>query len=287
MRTIRRLTMASLLAAAVVLLALYFQTSVAAIAGAAGCSDMAALVLPGATIVSATEVREPVMVQGNGRNELTVSVPFSFCRVALRLTPSADSDIHAEVWLPAAEKWNGRYLGVGNGGLSGNIWFTSMIRPLQRGYAVAGSDLGHTAPNADWALGHPEKFTDYAHRADHVTALAAKAIVAAHYGQGPRFTYFHGCSNGGHQALMEAQQYPDDYNGIIAGAPWNNWTDQVVEFAWRAQHVERIDKAKLPMITKAVVAQCSGHDGGASRRSVPERSPRVSVRSKRSAVQRC
>ena len=256
--------MASLLAAAVVLLTLYFQTSVAALAGAAGCSDMAALVVPGATIVSATEVREPVTVQGNGRNELTVSVPFSFCRVALRLTPSADSDIHAEVWLPAAEKWNGRYLGVGNGGLSGNIWFTSMIRPLQRGYAVAGSDLGHTAPNADWALGHPEKFADYAHRADHVTALAAKAIVAAHYGQGPRFTYFHGCSNGGHQALMEAQQYPDDYNGIIAGAPWNNWTDQVVEFAWRAQHVERVDKAKLPMITKAVVAQCSGHDGGAT-----------------------
>jgi tannase/feruloyl esterase len=260
-----RLTTASLIAAgAACFVAVHFQTPVTALAGAAACADIAALVVPGATITSATEVRDPFTVDGNGRNTLTVSAPFPFCRVALRLAPSADSDIHAEVWLPAADKWNGRFLGVGNGGLSGNIWFTSMIRPLQRGYAVAGSDLGHTAPNADWALGHPEKFVDYAHRADHVTAVAAKAIVAAHYGQGPRYAYFHGCSNGGHQALMEAQQYPDDYNAIIAGAPWNNWTDQVVEFAWRTQQVERIDKTKLPLITKAVVAQCGGRDGGAA-----------------------
>ena len=262
----RRLVIGTLLSAAGAFgIAVQIQTPVSALAGPpADCSDIASLALPGAAIAFATEIHEPFKVPGNGRNELTVSAPFTFCRVALRLTPSSDSDIHAEVWLPAADKWNGRFLGVGNGGLSGNIWFTSMIRPLLRGYAVAGSDLGHTAPNADWALGHPEKLADYAHRADHVTAIAAKAIVAAHYGQGPRFAYFHGCSNGGHQALMEAQKYPDDYNGIIAGAPWNNWTDQVVEFAWRTAQVERIDKAKLPLITKAVVAQCGGRDGGAN-----------------------
>jgi feruloyl esterase len=241
---------------------------VSALAAGGTCADIAALVIQDGTIKSATEVREPFTVPivggGAGRSPLTVSAPFAFCRVVMHLTPSTDSNINAEVWLPPADRWNGRFLGVGNGALTGYIWYTSMIRPLGRGYAVAGSDLGHTEPNADWALGHPEKLTDFAHRADHVTAVAAKAIVAAHYGQGPKFAYFHGCSNGGHQALMEAQRYPEDYNGVIAGAPWNNWTDQVVEFAWRAQQVDRINKAKLPMITRAVVAQCGGHDGGAT-----------------------
>ena len=177
MRASRLVTGTLLSVAAAFSLALQSPAAVAVLAGAGACSDIAALVVPGAAITSAAEVREPFTIEGNNRNNLTVSAPFSFCRVALRLTPSADSDIHAEVWLPAADRWNGRFLGVGNGGLSGNIWFTSMIRPLQRGYAVVGSDLGHTAPNADWALSHPEKLADFAHRADHVTAIAAKAIV--------------------------------------------------------------------------------------------------------------
>ena len=229
------------------------------------CADLAKFALPDAHVVSASEVREPFAVPPSGGTQtITVSAPFAFCRVDVRLTPSADSDIHAEVWLPAPERWNGRFLGVGNGGLSGAIWYTSMVRPLQRGYAVAGSDLGHIAPNMDWARDHQEKLTDYAHRADHVTSIVAKALIAARYGQSQRFSYFHGCSNGGHQALMEAQRYPEDYNGIIAGAPWNSWTRQIVDFAWRAQHLQYVDRTKLPLITKAVVAQCGVHDGGAA-----------------------
>src|SRR6266478_2633231 len=97
-------------------------------------------------------------------------------------------------------------LGVGNGALTGAIWHTSMVRPLQAGYAVANSDLGHLATNSNWALGHPEKVIDYANRGDHVTAEASKSIVSAFYGSGPQHSYFHGCSNGGHQALMEAER---------------------------------------------------------------------------------
>jgi len=167
-----------------------------------------------------------------------------------------------ELWMPAPGYWNHKFLGVGNGALTGAIWHTSMVRPLQAGYAVANSDLGHPISTANWALGHPEKVVDYAYRGDHVTALASKAIINEFYGLGPRLSYFHGCSNGGHQALMEAQRYPDDYDGIIAGAPWNQWTHQNVEFISRALALEQIDPTKLPMITAAVIAQCGGRDGG-------------------------
>jgi feruloyl esterase len=233
------------------------------LAAASPCPDLMRLSLADATITSATEVTKPFTTTASGGSgTITVPADFPFCRVLMTLTPSTDSAIHAEVWLPVAARWNGKFLGVGNGGLTGAIWHTSMVRPLQAGYAVANSDLGHDTPNAHWALGHPEKVTDYAHRADHVTAQASKTIIAAHYGKGPRLSYFHGCSNGGHQALMEAQRYPQDYDGIVAGAPWNNWTRQVVEFIWRARHMENFNRAKLPMITRAVVAQCGAQQGG-------------------------
>jgi feruloyl esterase len=127
---------------------------------------------------------------------------------------------------------------------------------------VANSNLGHFATNANWANGHPEKLNDYAYRGDHETATASKENVNAFYGNGPAHSYFHGCSNGGHQALMEAQRYPDDYEAIIAGAPWNQWTHQTIEFMSRALALEHLDPAKRTMITAAVVAQCGGRDGG-------------------------
>ncbi len=242
----------------------FLATTTVAVA-ASSCSDLKQLRLEGATILSATEIAAPFTTSASGGSStITVSAEFPFCSVIMRLTPTPDSDIQAEIWLPVAARWNGKFLGVGNGGLTGAIWHTSMVRPLQAGYAVANSDLGHTTPNADWALGHREKFIDYAHRADHVTALAAKAVIAAHYGNAPRLSYFHGCSNGGHQALMEAQRYPQDYDAVVAGAPWNNWTRQVVEFIWRAQHMENFNRTKLQMITDAVVAQCGKKDGGVS-----------------------
>ncbi len=237
----------------------------APVRAASPCVNLQGMSLVDGTITSATDITAPyTTTASSGTAMITVSAPFPFCRVTATLTPTPDSDINMEIWLPSAANWNGKFLGVGNGALTGAIWHTSMVRPLQAGYAVANSDLGHPISTANWALGHPEKVIDYAYRADHVTAVASKAIVTAYYGAGPRRSYFHGCSNGGHQALMEAQRYPEDYEGIIAGAPWNQWTHQDIEFIWRAINLPNVATTKLPMITNAVVAQC-----GAQERGVP------------------
>jgi feruloyl esterase len=233
---------------------------------ATACSALVGVPLLDGTVTSATDITAPFTTTANSNAAtaptITVSAPFPFCKVTTKLTPTADSSILTELWMPDAAHWNGKFLGVGNGALTGAIWHTSMVRPLQAGYAVANSDLGHPISTANWALGHPEKVLDYANRGDHVTARASKAIVQAFYGQHPRLSYFHGCSNGGHQALMEAQRYPDDYDAIIAGAPWNQWTHQNVEFISRAIALESLNPAKRSVITSAVVAQCGGRDGG-------------------------
>jgi feruloyl esterase len=233
---------------------------------ATACSSLTGVPLLDGTVTSATDITAPFTTTANsngaGAPTITVSVPFPFCKVTTKLTPTADSSIQTELWMPDAAHWNGKFLGVGNGALTGAIWHTSMVRPLQTGYAVANSDLGHPISTANWALGHPEKVLDYANRGDHVTAQASKAIVRAFYGHRPQLSYFHGCSNGGHQALMEAQRYPDDYDAIIAGAPWNQWTHQNVEFISRAIALESLNPAKRSVITSAVVAQCGGRDGG-------------------------
>jgi feruloyl esterase len=235
------------------------------VAAATACTDLVGLDLQDGTVLSATDITAPFLTAASsGTAMITVSAPFPFCLVKAQLTPTADSNINMEIWLPAKANWNGKFLGVGNGALTGAIWHTSMVRPLRDGYAVANSDLGHQVSTANWALGHPEKVIDYAYRGDHVTALAGKVIVQALYGHRPKSSYFHGCSNGGHQALMEAERFPDDYDAIIAGAPWNQWTHQNVEFIWRALRLENFNTAKLPVITSAVVAKCGTRDGGVS-----------------------
>jgi len=234
-----------------------------AVVAVTSCSALVGQSLGNGTITSATEITAPYQTTASsGSAMITVSAPFAFCKVTATLTPTSDSSIQMELWMPNAPHWNGKFLGVGNGALTGAIWHTSMVRPLQAGYAVANSDLGHPITTANWAMGHPEKVIDYAYRGDHVTAEASKTIVNAFYGLGPRLSYFHGCSNGGHQALMEAQRYPDDYDAIIAGAPWNQWTHQNVEFISRALALEHLDPAKRSMITAAVIEQCGGRDGG-------------------------
>jgi feruloyl esterase len=235
----------------------------APVAAVTTCANLVGFPLSGGTITSATDITAPFTTPASsGSATITVSAPFPFCKVTAELTPTTDSNIAMELWMPDAAHWNGKFLGVGNGALTGAIWHTSMVRPLQAGYAVANSNLGHFATNANWANGHPEKLNDYAYRGDHETATASKEIVNAFYGNGPAHSYFHGCSNGGHQALMEAQRYPDDYEAIIAGAPWNQWTHQTIEFMSRALALEHLDPAKRTMITAAVVAQCGGRDGG-------------------------
>ena len=234
---------------------------------APSCENLSSFALPNATItlaqvVPAGEFSPP----GTGA---PVPLPFSqlpaFCRVAATLTPSSDSDIKIEVWLPMLG-WNGKFQAVGNGGWAGNISYGAMGFALQEGYATASTDTGHVGGNASFAIGHPEKVIDFAYRAVHEMAVKSKAIIAAFYDRGPRLSYWMGCSTGGRQALMEAQRYPEDFDGIIAGAPANNQTQLC---AWRIAVEAKIlqapssvvPRAKLALVNKAVLAACDTLDG--------------------------
>ena len=189
----------------------------------------------------------------------------AFCRVTLRLTPTPDSDIRVEVWLPQAG-WNRKVQAVGNGGLGGTIPDAALAAAVKTGYAAAGTDTGHVGGNADFVAGHPEKLVDFAHRAIHEMTVSAKAVVAAHYDARPARSYFNACSTGGRQGLIEAQRYPEDFDGIVAGdASW----DQMRLYAARVAlnvFVNRapaavIPPSKYPMIHKAVLDKCDAADG--------------------------
>jgi feruloyl esterase len=189
----------------------------------------------------------------------------AFCRVQGVLTAAVDSHIEFEVWLPVTG-WNGKYLGVGNGGFAGSIGYTSLAEAVGNGYAASSTDTGHQAGGTDgaWALKHYEKMVDYGYRAIHETAEKSKTIVTAFYGDAPKWNYFSSCSNGGRQALMEAQRYPADYDGIIAGAPANYFTHHLAGFVWNAQALEGagyIPPAKLKLIETAALAACDANDG--------------------------
>lgn len=193
----------------------------------------------------------------------TVPVP-EFCRVIGVARPSSDSNINFEVWLPTST-WNGKYLSSFEGGFAGLIIYPWMVVNLQRGYATAATDTGHVARDTFWMVGHPERVTDYGYRGKHLQTVAAKALIEAFYGTGPKFSYFNGCSNGGRQGLMELQRYPDDYDGYIIGAPANNWTGQTTYWMWMnqafADPASLIADAKLPAIQAAALAQCDALDG--------------------------
>ena len=189
----------------------------------------------------------------------------SFCRVVLTLTPSSDSEIKSEVWLPLAG-WNGKFQQVGNGGWGGSIQYAALATALRRGYAASSTDTGHVGDTAQFALGHPEKLIDFGYRAVHETAVQSKAVIATAYGTSPRLSYFVGCSGGGRQAFMEAQRYPQDFDGIVAGAPGYNRTDQSFQLVSASQATHRdaasfIPPAKLAVLHRAALEACDGRDG--------------------------
>ena len=189
----------------------------------------------------------------------------AFCRVTATLAPSSDSAIKVEVWLPAAG-WNAKLLGVGNGGWTGSIAYAALIEGLQRGYATASTDTGHTGGSATFALGHPEKVVDFGYRAAHEMTVFAKRLVAAYYGSAQRHAYWNGCSAGGRQGLKEAQRFPEDYDGIIAGAPAADWTGRAtaalrVAKALRKDKDSFIQPAGYASLHRAVLAACDSRDG--------------------------
>src|SRR5437899_6304177 len=144
------------------------------------------------------------------------------CRVSITLRPAADSEIKSEVWLPAGSVWNGKLLMEGGGGLVGSINTEGMTHAVREGYASASTDTGHTGSSGRFALGHPDKITDFAYRAVHETAVEARALIAAYYGHGPRLPYWEDCSTGGRQGLMSAKRYADDFDAIIAATAASN-----------------------------------------------------------------
>jgi len=172
------------------------------------CEGLTSLALPNTTITSAQAVPAGEMEQAGrgGRPAPPLKVP-AFCRVAATLKPSGDSEIKMELWLPASG-WNGNFEGNGNGGWTGSISTATLAAGLDRGYAAAMSDLGHEGGSASFALGHPEKLTDFAYRAAHDMTVISKAIVTKYYGRAPKYSFWNGCSAGGRSALIEAQRYP-------------------------------------------------------------------------------
>ena len=184
------------------------------------------------------------------------------CRVQLVLKPSADSLINMELWLPPADQWNGKFMGVGNGGFAGSIQglTNEMPQALRLGYATAGTDTGHQDQGGAWAIGHPEKMIDFGYRATHEMTVKAKQVVKAFYDQTPKFSYFKGCSTGGRMALMEAQRYPDDYDGIIAGSLANRhihmWTAGVARSIDLSRHPEKAITAEHATLVNNMVNKC-------------------------------
>ena len=190
----------------------------------------------------------------------------AFCRVEVQAAPSDDSNIQIEVWLPVSN-WNHRLHGIGNGGFAGEIDFEGMARALDSNSATAGTDTGHFADGIDarWALHHPEKITDYGWRGIHQMTEQAKAVIAAYYATPVAHSYFTACSDGGREALMEAQRFPADYDGILAGAPAYNWTTLLTSAAigmqtLLADNASYIPAADVPLIHRAVLAQCDKLD---------------------------
>ncbi len=254
------------LAAAIILLVATCALSQTAFA--ATCESLAALKLPDTTITSAQQVAAGAFIPpGATAPPASVKNLPAFCRVQATIKPAKDSDIKIEVWLPLSG-WNGKYRGQGNGGFAGYLDYPSLATAISAGYASASTDTGHTGTPVDssWALGHPDKIVDFGWRSIHEMTVKAKAIIQAFYGDAPKHSYFIGCSNGGRQGLMEAQRFPEDYDGILAGAPANYWTKVFATFLFDIQVTQATPESyitadKIPVIAKAVVAACDANDG--------------------------
>jgi tannase/feruloyl esterase len=234
---------------------------------AAACASLADQRLPNTTITVAQAITSGSFTPPGSTNAITNLPPF--CRVGGVIKPTNESNIRFEVWLPL-QNWNGRFVGVGNGGWAGNISFGALAEQTRRASASASTNTGHeAAPGvnaARFAFEHPEQLTDFAYRAHHETALKGKTLVQAFYGKAPEHSYWVGCSSGGYEGLMEAQRFPADYDGIVAGAPANNWTrlmagDLDAILAVLKDSASTLSSSALGMLNRAVLAACDSTDG--------------------------
>jgi tannase/feruloyl esterase len=235
----------------------------------ASCESLSSFHFADTTINSAMSQSGGPYVAADAWHLAFANLP-PYCEVYATIKPTADSSINVRVWMPT-QRYNGRYLGTGNGGYAGGFFFSELADGINRGFATANTDMG-TAPaagvNADALVGHPEKWKDFGWRATHLMTTFSKALINAFYGNPAQRNYFAGCSTGGQQALMEMQRYPDEYDGVLAGAPAFNRTHlhTILVSEYRATHrtaQSYIPPTKLDLVNKAVLAQCNRQDGGA------------------------
>ena len=255
------------------------------VSATSSCEGLVSLALPHAHVTAAQSVTggtfntPPGCTTGIPGCTTDTGLP-AFCRVAGTATPTSDSIINFEVWIPTDDSFNGKYEQLGCGGFCGSINYSSgpnyigprasasLVSAIKRGYAGAATDGGsQAAGQPTFALGHPEKIVDFGYRALKETTDKSKAIIKAFTGKGPRHSYFNGCSGGGRDALMEAQRFPDDFDGIIVGSPANFWTHLLAGNVWNEQALlddpaSYIPSALLPVLSNAARAQCAGQDGG-------------------------
>lgn len=261
-QSIRPATFVCIAAAAICSLGSRVQT-------ATSCENLASLALPQAAITSAQVVAAGAFTPpgrgGAGRGGDVFAALPAFCRVAATLKPSNDSDIKVEVWLPASG-WNGKLQAVGNGGWAGTIRYPALAAAVASGYVGVSTDTGHVGGTAQFAVGHPEKLIDLSYRSQHEMTVKAKAVITAHYGNPAKLSIWNGCSQGGRQGLAEAQRYPADFDGIIAGAAaWNQAQLHAGRLALN-KVVNRTADSNIPrekyrMVHDAVLAACDANDG--------------------------
>jgi feruloyl esterase len=240
------------------------STTAAAAAEPMSCEAIATLALPETTITLAEAVAAGPFTPPGARRPLELP---AFCRVAATTSPA----VNFEVWLPA-EGWNGKFHTAGNGGMAGVISYDAMAGALNRGYATASTDTGHVRPgaggfDASWALDRPDLIEDFGHRSLHMTAVNGKALTEGYYGSAPDHSYYVGCSKGGQQGMMEAQRYPDDFDGLLVGDPAHAWTQFYAgahlwySLATLDDPESYIPPDKVWILGDAVTAACDTLDG--------------------------
>jgi feruloyl esterase len=228
------------------------------------CEALRSLTLPHVTITTVELVAATAASPARGRGEPSAPLP-AHCRVAATLTPSTDSQIEMELWLPT-ESWNGKFLAVGNGAWAGSVQTAAMATGLRRGYATASNDTGHKGGSASFVVGHREKLVDFGYRAMHEMVVQSKEMIRTFYGRAEQLSYYQGCSTGGRQGMMEAQRFPADFDAIIAGAPVYNMVhlnvSQVALQVDMLRDTSRIvPPAKVTLLANAVMAACDARDG--------------------------
>src|SRR5262245_18743779 len=232
-----------------------FALSIRALAGTS-CESLVAHHLDAATVTNAETVPA---------DAAPFYIPRAFCRVRITMTPTRESDIKAEVWLPASE-WNGKFQAVGNGDAAGVVSYDEMAAALVRGFATSSTDTGHVGNSMAFALGHREKYIDFGYRATHEMTVQAKAVIATFYGEAPSQSYWNGCSQGGRQGITEAARYPSDFDGVIAGAPALQYMQLHAERLALNRFVHRSDDSYIPpekyaVIHRAALDACDARDG--------------------------